>query len=286
VSKTAQANQLEQLFKDIKQGAEKRGLIVFPDVPAPADAEEGGLIALWDGEWPEFLDLAVKAGVVIAYVHAPTFDLDRRLRQQFGFSDEAEWRTDEDNTEETADQKPWLYHRLIERVGEWSKHNGQVELVECIWLKDGVAHAFSTSAAWSDEFRQAVDEVRTEAREVRASDRLARSTEESTRLYQLAGQLARHERFPEAGSELKRRFMAQQLFPIEIGLHARIADLASIVYWWEVEPEERVTKTEKAQELYARGESLKSIAAMLNMPESKVRSAVVGTTRDAVTIGN
>ena len=83
--------------------------------------------------------------------------------------------------------------------------------------------------------------------------------------------MARHERYGEATNDVKRRFMAEKLFPEHEGLHSRIAETAGLIYWWEVEPLERVTTEEKVQKLRSGGHSIRNIAAILGISEQKVR---------------
>lgn len=114
-----------------------------------------------------------------------------------------------------------------------------------------------------------------EVQAVEAEGRRLRSAEEAKRLHERASEMARHPRFPEATSEAKREHMARELFPNEDRRDQRdIAERAALVYWWDVEPMERVTKAERVRELYDAGESIRGIAAALKMSEAKVRAAL------------
>jgi hypothetical protein len=69
--------------------------------------------------------------------------------------------------------------------------------------------------------------------------------------------------------------MAEQLFPDNDEYDLReIVTLAQMVYWWEVEPELRAAKEQKARDLWAKGESIRNIAAILKIPEAKVKTAI------------
>lgn len=101
-----------------------------------------------------------------------------------------------------------------------------------------------------------------------------KSKEDAIRIQQYADRLADHDRFPEAGNDTKREYMASQLFPDQTSDIRSIVALARAIYWWDVEPLERVTKAERVLELRAQGYAIRNIATMVRMPESKVRAAL------------
>ncbi len=79
----------------------------------------------------------------------------------------------------------------------------------------------------------------------------------------------------EATSSSKRAFVAKQLFPDIADDHnlSRIADLASLIHWWDIEPAQQAHVAEHAIDLRRKGESIRNIAATLRISEGKVRAA-------------
>jgi DNA-binding NarL/FixJ family response regulator len=92
--------------------------------------------------------------------------------------------------------------------------------------------------------------------------------------------MTNHERYAEATNEAKRAFMAQQLFPMRSRQECReIAEIASLIYWWEIEPAQKAAKTEQAIEMFKKGATLSYIAATLKLSEQRVREALAGISR-------
>jgi hypothetical protein len=182
------------------------------------------------------------------------------------------------------EHKVWLVARIRERIAPWDDRRGEVINVSCIWIKDHVAHHWRRYAEWIFECREAIDIVLGEAEQIDQENRTLRSQDAARTLHLCATQMVHHPRFPEATSEEKREFMASQLFVDLInsdllGYRAAssIAKRAALIYWWDVEPIEKVTRVERARALHAQGESIRNIAAVLKMSEAKVRAAINDT---------
>jgi hypothetical protein len=166
-----------------------------------------------------------------------------------------------------------LYSRCEEILLSFRKYDGKLGQISFAWFHDGVCHSFERSTEWYEASSSALVETVDEAKRSAREQRRSRSVEESLRLHSLADQMARHHRFIEATNEAKRAYMAEQLFPEE-EYAASIADRAVLIYWWEVEPVERVTFVEKVRHLWQQGERVSGIAAILQVSQEKVRRAV------------
>lgn len=173
---------------------------------------------------------------------------------------------------------PWLFIRLLERTDEWAASEGTVSEVDCLWFRDGIARLFHRQATWLASFDAATEEALEEARQVKAADRRLHSDEDAKRLHRLADEMARHPRYQEATSEAKREYMAEQAFPEEdLFQWRRTGARAAPIYWWDVEPTERVGKSQRARDLYEAGETMAGVAAILNVSREKVKRMLVET---------
>lgn len=274
----SETTNVEGLLAAIKEGA-AHGLVVY-DTLLVLPIEKGGQIAYpwaeWEGDPTAFLDIAARVGARIVYAVGTRFDWEGSLRQEVeaaGYRYIPEVGEKEPIGGSPTDPASWLLYRLRERTEEWARHDGEMSMLQCIWMKDGVAHDFRPHADWLAAFRATIDEALEDAEAVQDEDRRLRSTEDAKRLHGRAGEMARHARYPEATSEAKREYMAQQLFPDEDPIECqRIARRSVVIYWWEVEPAERASNAQRARELYDAGETLTTIAALFKMSRDKVKA--------------
>lgn len=272
-------HELDELSATIKQMAIDRGLIVFDDLPDISKLSG----AVWKGDWPDYLDLAVHTHAPLLYLKEWRYDYDGMIEEVV--EDETGPRSTLE-TEITAEAEAetgsgaWLRARLHEALTPWIAYHDHVFSVTSVWVKEGVAHHWSYEAKWYHAYRAALDAVLSEAQQVEREHRTLRSVEVARKLHDYATQLALHPRFPEATSEEKREFMASQLFPnLDSDMHGyrtavSIAKRAVLIYWWDVEPVEKATKAERTRALRAQGESIRNIAGILKMSEAKVRAAL------------
>ncbi len=264
---------LSEILEDVENKAKETNLSIVWGVPLLINYPE----IEWEGDWKEYLDLARHVGTALVYIEADKFDLERENISRASHSSNRLERRRRLLFPLEDSEVVWLVQRLMEHTGEWSKYNQKIGHVKCLWFKDSVAHKYELNSSWYLAYSDTVEKVLEEAEVVEEENRQVRTEEEAAKNLQRAGQLARHERFPDASNSEKRLFMAQQLFPdnAEDRLDlTRIVHLAEMIYWWEVEPEMRASKAQKARDLRANGESIKNIAALLKMPEAKVRAAI------------
>jgi len=269
---------LGQVFEALKDEARKKGLVSFPTIPQLADYPRVG----WDGDWLTFLTIAVDAQATVLYLLEHSYDPDDEVRSHMADSRILPRMEDEERAitldrEFDEGSAEWLYKHLREIVQPWENHRGQISTIESAWLKDGIAHLLLLETDWHLACSQAIQMAIEDAEQTESQSRNSRSREEAMRLFKYADEMARHSRFAEAGSETKRQFMAGRLF-LEAAddprKAQRIAELAMLVHWWDIEPEERTALTERARALRQAGEPIKNIAAMLKMSEAKVRAAI------------
>lgn len=264
---------LEDLTISIGQTATERGLIVFDGIPLLDESQVPEVY--WEGDWPGFLDMASRAQATLLYVGGSRYDPEALVERHAPVEEE-----EDDQIETETGSSSWLRARLFAVIAPWNMHRGEVTGLTCLWLKDGIAHRWTTFAGWSLECLAAVDRVVEQANQAHHDEHVLRRKEEALKLHELATQMAHHPRFLGAKSAAKREFMAAQLFPDVtdvpmLGFTARgIAERATLIYWWEVEPGATVTKGARAMDLYARGDSIPNIAAVLKMSESNVRAAL------------
>jgi hypothetical protein len=268
-----QSEELEDVLANVNRGAAERNLVVCPQLPSTRLRRID-----FAGDWPGYLDLATAAGARILYLATDTYAPDAEIERLWVVNGlPSPLLTDDDDEgaplgENAEDDDPWLYNRVREALGPWEGLCGKLAVVRCQWYADGIEHALLADCAWFAEAVDTIDAIAKEAKAKAMDQGALRSAQASKDLYQRAEQLARHERFTEANSEAKREFMAERLFP---GFDARrIASVASLIHWWDIEPTERVMQDQRARELYEQGESIRSIAATLKLSESKVRAAI------------
>lgn len=228
----------------------------------------------WEGELMEYLDVAEQVRVTILYLQSDKFDLEQENNKNASEDNNVDRRRRRILFSPSDAETPWLVQRLMESTEGWRQYNQSISNLECLWFKDGVGHRFAMKAPWYVAYEDAVGRAQEEAYEVEVENRQIRTTEEATKTFELARQLALHERFPDAANHEKRMFMAEQLFPDMAEFKRRIVEIAELIYWWEVEPSERILKAQKVHELRAKGESIKNIQVLLKMSEAKVRAAI------------
>lgn len=276
-------DELQAMVEAIAQLAAERGLSLFRGLPLFHDSTEAGgspyPIATWQGDWPGYLDLAAEVGAKLVYIEAPTFDLEEEIRsviEEQNYDDQPETDEEGNRTDEF-----WILHqRLIEHVDQWRQRTGQTLEVHMYWLAAGVAHQWIVRADWFVEFERSIESLITEFlaenKQSETDDRRTRREETDQRIQILADELVRHERFPEANNDARRQFLSKKLFPDEPPfIQHKVAELASLIYWRDIEPEKRATKTEQAREMYRKdGATIRHIAAVLHMPEARVREAI------------
>lgn len=270
---------LEGLLTAIKDGAGVRSLAVWDGLPPlPAAARE---LAVWEADYAGFLDLAANVGVALVYPVGIAFNCEAELLaavEEEGYRDDLDTDAEAAAGEPSVNSTRWVMARLRERTEEWADRAGELTTVSCVWFRDGVTHSFQRQADWYHAFEDGMQATLADAEAVGDEDRRLRSDEEAARLHRLAGEMAHHFRYAEATSEAKREYMAQQLFPDEDPFECQqIARRAALIYWWEVEPVERVMQAQKVRELYGAGETMTGIAGILKLSREKVRAALAET---------
>jgi hypothetical protein len=260
---------------DLSREIRSHGLVEFRGVPDLGNVP----VAAWDGDYRRFIEVSAVAGARIVYIEHEAYNGEQLISSLAEeHSDVREWE-DEAGAEEG---KAWLVERLTEVLAPWEPRTGETFSLRLAWFRDSVAHVWSYRPEWTQAHRIALNAAFDEIEVVDYDDRVRRSTEETLRLQACAEELAMHPRFPEANSQEKREFMAAQLF--QHALHSvdgatrftagTIAAHASLVYWWNIEPVEWASKTQRVRDLRREGLSVRSIAAALKISEGKVRGAL------------
>jgi hypothetical protein len=271
---------LQEVLQGIEQKAKEHGLYIFESEEI---AYPSVLKLDWQGEWTEYLEVAGLAKALFLYLEVERFDLEEANRafmltqtaKRIQRTHPAISPNDEDDESNDEDEDDWLFQRLIEQTEAWREYQQRIGYIACLWFKDGVGHYLQLEASWYNNYTTAAWKVLEDADKVSIESRRIRSKEEAATRLQQAKQLAYHPRFVDASIDEKRRYMAAQLFPkLSYSGVTSVVSLAQAVYWWEVEPEMRATKDQKALDLWAGGESIQNIATLLGMPEAKVRTAI------------
>jgi hypothetical protein len=267
---------IEEIIMSVQSAAAEMRLAIFQGIP-DLDTRIGKQfpVATWGGEWLPFIELAKRSGTTMLYLDTVHFDYESTVREATNLEEEIE---DEEDPEDVGSVR-WLYERIVEQTEEWRSRTGDLAHIQCYWLKGGIAHCHIEDSEWASAFYKVVDAAIRDARNVRQENRVQVTNEKTSRLYQCAEQMARHERYVEASNEAKRQFMAEKLFPEHDGDHRRIAELAGLIYWWEVEPSDRATIAVRVNDLYHEGLSVKNIATTLKMPEAKVKALLADSER-------
>ena len=263
--------ELESLLLEIENTAKSHNMLVFRGNLA----FENACAFEWGGSWEEFLDMAKEANAMLLYVYAHKFD----IKHIYEDLENADAIFSADNPDD--DERQWIRSRVNEFNKPWESKNKRLASINCYWVNNGVVHRWHIHTDWITELYEALDTFIAETKGIDSQNRVLRNEEAAQILHVYADKLAHHPRFTEAASEEKREFMASQLYPelnddsvFGYRAHATIARRAALVYWWDIEPAINASKSEKARALRAEGESIRSIAAILKMPESKVRAAI------------
>jgi hypothetical protein len=256
---------LSGVVEQLKRTAADLGLVVCSQAPIIPDEMP---MILWDRNPDEYVQLAHDAGAKLLYYEVRVYDPDHAVKREILGDDEEE-------EEEEAEGNQWLMQRARDAIKPWEYRRGEISSVRSAWFVDGVAHTYFVWAPWQAAPSDVLTGTVKEGRQIARDQRVELSRERTQLLHRLAEEMARHERFPDAKSEEKREFMAKRLFPeLESYEAERVADRASLIYWWDVEPTERTTMAERARQLYRSGESIKNIMAVLKLSEARVRAAI------------
>lgn len=261
----------------IVESASASGLPIFEEIP---DLSRIPTVR-WAGEPRAFIELAQKSQARLLYLevwrHDPEGVVEGIVRGQLG-EDEVEEETTHD--EESTSRAAWLREIVMEAIAPWDQRREKIQTVTAVWIQEGIAHELEVEAEWSDALGNAIRGVLAHIRSVAREDGVEHSRESALRLHDLATQLAAHPRFSEANSQEKREFMAQRIYgqmatddypSMSIGAIAR---RAALIYWWDFEPSERATIAERVRALKKQGQSARSIAAVLNISDARVRAAL------------
>jgi hypothetical protein len=258
---------LQETLQAIRQRAHEHGLRLVQGSRFSVKGNNSPAVD-WEGDWTEYLEVAASVAASLMYIEADPFDLERESLSLANGQKGARLPAGDN-------ERLWLSERITEATEDWRRYNGRLGNIRCAWFKEGVGHYLSLEADWYVEYANSARAALDEAANIEGEMRRVRTREEAMARLHLASQLARHERFPDATNEDKRRYMAEQLFPDNDEYDLReVVTLAQMVYWWEVEPELRAAKEQKARDLWAKGETIRNIAAILKMPEAKVKSAI------------
>lgn len=269
----------DELHVTIKRLAADRGLIIVNDVPILSRFPN----IVWQGSWEEYLDCAVQVQATVLYLRKWIYDPDLVINIAIAENEDHIDDEDEDDLEEAEvalGDTRWLIARLKEAIAPWAKYTSNVFGISCIWIKEGIAHYWSKDVEWYSEHNLALETAIENAKQVMREQRVLRSDTDAIKFHEYATKIAHHPRFPEATSDAKRQFMVEQVFPeindVFPGYNSalQLVQRANLIYWWDVEPNEKVKLTERVKQMYEDGETIRNIAAILKISEAKVRAAV------------
>ena len=278
--------ELTEQFEALKQKANEKGLPIFLGIP-----EHNRSVAYWKGGWSSFIEVAAQAESRVLYVEKVRFEaFDSSDDESRVFSNLSQIYEEKKRLERQGQMSLRPHERvrietdirdeisvapIMAKLANWQEHKGEVVSLRCVWFKEAIAHEWYSTAKWVENWQLAVRQAVVETQEELQSQQKASAQKDMLVLNDYARQMAQHDRFIDAKSDAKREFMAQQIFPHENeDNRRRIVHLASLHYWWSVEPEEAAAKDEKARQLHQRGETLASIAAALDISTAKVKRAI------------
>ena len=273
---------LTPLSRAIERTAADQGLVIMHAMPDASGLPTVG----YQGDWQDFISLAVRVPSSVVYLEQMVYDPDLVItrvldeyQKKLHLSDLLVALGGPQN-DETGDTEHWLWERLRTKIVQWDTYRGVVPRVCCLWCHEGIGHVWQRETEWHIDCARTLVEGVEEALTIARDEAGERSQQHTAQFHELATQMAHHPRFREATSDAKREFMAEQLFGDVLRAErlpfapARIAARASLIHWWDVDPNERVTMAERARQLSAEGESKRSIAAILGMSEAKVSAAL------------
>ncbi len=264
--------ELDKLYSQIRQAATERELIVVGNMPRVFELP--GME--WEDNWISFLDCANQAQVNLLYLkewrYAPEEIIEEVIRDEigplYGFDNNKSADADVDGGE----TQTYLRARFREVIAPWNVHSGEVLEISSVWIRDGVVHHWRREADWEHHHRETLELAIAEAKQAGQENHRLRTEAEAHELSKRALHMAQHPRFTEATNQDKRTFMANQLFPgIDQWTARHIANQATLIYWWDMEPTERAEVAQRVVALRAQGRSFSSIAAELKISEAKVK---------------
>jgi hypothetical protein len=263
---------LRDILNRIEQkGAEQNLHVVrgLPTIPAPEHT--------WQAEWIDYLETAGTANATLLYIQADPFDLDKE-NTLFSQTQQAIRIQQLRPTDPTQDeQEQWLLERLVEQTEQWRDYNNRIGSIKCLWFVSGIGHSLTITTPWYRDYESAATRALEEAETVELENRRLRTEEAAFFLMEAAREVASHERFPEATNNEKRAYMVDQLYPgLTPQQRTEVVGLAQAIHWWDIAPAENATKEQQARDLRARGETIRNIAALLKMPETRVRAILEG----------
>jgi hypothetical protein len=274
---------LDDIYQSIAQFANDKGLTLIDDLPVLSRFPT----IVWKGEWQEYLNCAAQVQASLLYakkwIYIPEALIDEVIDEQKNHSviDDDDEINEVEGFSKTVGSHEWWQVRLKEAIEPWGNHRSEVFGITVLWIKESVAHLWSCDAEWYLEHKLAFENAIEQAEEVDDGNRIILSKETTLRFHEYAKQVAQHPRFADAKSIEKRMYMVSELFPdIENDFPENyrpafnVAKRAELIYWWEIEPKEKILVVERVKQLHEQGESIKNIAAILKITEAKVKAAV------------
>lgn len=227
----------------------------------------------WQGDLSDYIESAALARAAILYVRAAPFDLEKENTalscSQQGLRVQQLRTIDPDQNE----QDQWLLQRLNEQTASFTAYEPQLGAIRCAWFADGISHNFNISTSWYTDYEAAASRALDESEVVEIENRRLRDEEASFFLLQAAREVASHERFPDASNNEKRAYMVDQIYPgLSPQQRTEVVGLAQAIYWWEIAPAENANREQQIRDLRSKGETIKNIAALLRIPETRVRA--------------
>lgn len=267
---------LAPLVEYLRLAAANSGITVIDALPSVSDLPK----VVFEGPWQRFLELGALAGSTFLYVEQDQYSPEFLTSLFVSRQGERKLRSFTSADDSTDDPEQWLRDHLRETITEWDRYTGAVGSVRCLWVHQDILHIWTGETDWYADAWSAADKAIEDLDLISETDRTERRQNDAKLLHDLATQLAHHPRFSDAKSDAKRQFVAEQLFSDELHneshrFRARdIASRAEMIYWWEVEPVEKVTRDERIREMRARGDSIRNIAVALKVSEAKVKAAL------------
>lgn len=270
---------LDRKCLQIRQAAVERELVVIDNMPQVFDLPG----VEWEDDWSVFLDCAKQAQVRLLYLkewrYTPEEMIEDAVREEMGplydFDDSSTSGDTDIGGDETA---TWLRTCFREATAPWAIHRGEIFEISSVWIRDGVVHHWRCEADWEQNHREALELAIMKAKQTEQDNRRLRTEAEARKLSERALQMAQHPRFTEASNQEKRIFMASQLFPdIDQWTARHVANQATLMHWWGIEPTEKAKVAQRAIALRAQGRSFNTIAAELKISEAKVKRILSGS---------
>jgi len=164
---TETSSDLRRTLDSLRSEAKACDMVVCPQLPGFQFEDDGPdfPILVWEGTDSEYVALAQNAGARIFYAEGHVFDFETVLTNRVAEYRVSQFLYDQEDDEGPSPDAylvegstPWMLDRLQQSTHDWEGRTGELFLIQCVWLTEGVAHILERRAQWFSAFEERLQE--------------------------------------------------------------------------------------------------------------------------------